>query len=79
MLATLVAVQLVATSAADAPPAVAAVDVNISVNWRNVDTAGDFRAEPATAPPIQRQLSADGTLQLGPWAVAVVTRFVFQT
>jgi hypothetical protein len=44
-----------------------------------VDTAGDFRNEPATAPPIQRQLSADGTLQLGPWAVAVVTRFVFQT
>jgi hypothetical protein len=44
-----------------------------------VNTAGDFRNEPATAPPIQRQLSADGTLQLGPWAVAVVTRFVFQT
>jgi hypothetical protein len=36
MLATLVAVQLAATSAADPPPAVAAVDVNISVNWRNV-------------------------------------------
>jgi hypothetical protein len=42
-----------------------------------VDTVGEFRDEPATAPPVARQLSPGGSLQLGPYAVAVVTRFAF--
>jgi hypothetical protein len=42
-----------------------------------VDTTGDFRNEPATAPPIERQLGSNGTLDLGPYAVAVLTRIEF--
>eukprot|EP01052_Picozoa_sp_SAG31_P012228 SAG31_NODE_709_length_12683_cov_17.695248_7_plen_519_part_00 len=43
-----------------------------------VDTFGEFRDEPAMAPPIARTIGFGGILELGPYAVAVVTRLTFQ-
>ena len=40
-------------------------------------TSGPTAAAPGFAPPVARQLSADGVLELGPFAVCVVTELVF--